>query len=105
MTYRELRASWRRLVFFTLCIALGVQAIVTLRSAIQSVDAYTSRESRSINSGDVAVRNSRGWTPEALAALERVSTAPGVVTTTRTIEVPTMLRPLATPDAGAKMVE
>ncbi len=105
MTYRELRASWRRLVFFTLCLSLGVGAIVILRSAIQSVNAYTSRESRAINAGDVAIRNNRGWTPEALATLDRLAVAPAVVENTRTIEVPTMLRPATLGDERAKMVE
>jgi hypothetical protein len=31
------RATWRRLLFFFLCIAVGVAAIITLRSVIQSV--------------------------------------------------------------------
>ena len=34
---RELRASWRRLLFFFICVAIGVGAIVALRSIIQSV--------------------------------------------------------------------
>ena len=32
MAGRELRASWRRLVFFFVCVAVGVGAIVALRS-------------------------------------------------------------------------
>jgi putative ABC transport system permease protein len=104
MTYRELRASWRRLTFFTLCLSLGVGSIVTLRSAIRSVNAYTSRESRAINSGDVALRNSHGWTDDTTARLDGVASAPAVVDRTRTIQVPTMLRPVG--DATrAKMVE
>ena len=37
MSLRELRASWRRLLFFFLCVAIGVGAIVALRSVIQSL--------------------------------------------------------------------
>ena len=37
MVGRELRASWRRLVFFFVCVAIGVGAIVALRSVIQRV--------------------------------------------------------------------
>ena len=37
MVGREARASWRRLLFFFLCVAVGVGAIVALRSVIQSV--------------------------------------------------------------------
>ena len=34
MAAREMRASWQRLLFFFLCIAIGVGAIVALRSVI-----------------------------------------------------------------------
>ena len=37
MAVRETRASWQRLVFFFVCIAVGVAAIVALRSVIRSV--------------------------------------------------------------------
>ena len=37
MAAREMRASWHRLLFFFICIAIGVGAIVALRSVIQSV--------------------------------------------------------------------
>ena len=39
MAAREMRASWRRLLLFFVCIAVGVGAIVALRSVIQSVRA------------------------------------------------------------------
>jgi predicted lysophospholipase L1 biosynthesis ABC-type transport system permease subunit len=44
MTVRELRASWRRLLFFFVCVAIGVGAIVALRSVIQNVRANLVRE-------------------------------------------------------------
>ena len=37
MALREIRASWQRLLFFFICIAIGVGSIVALRSVIQSV--------------------------------------------------------------------
>ena len=37
MALRETRAAWKRLLFFFACLALGVAAIVTLRSVIESV--------------------------------------------------------------------
>ena len=44
MAVRETRASWRRLLFFFVCIAVGVAAIVALRSVIQSVrDVFGTR--------------------------------------------------------------
>ncbi len=37
MALREIRASWRRLLFFFVCVAIGVGAIVALRSMIPTV--------------------------------------------------------------------
>ena len=34
---RELRSSWKRLLFFFLCIGVGVGSIVALRSMIQKI--------------------------------------------------------------------
>ena len=48
MAVREIRASWQRLLFFFICIAVGVAAIVTIRSVIQSVRAGLTREARTL---------------------------------------------------------
>ncbi|MGZ8255858.1 MAG: hypothetical protein ACXWVT_13475, partial [Burkholderiaceae bacterium] len=64
MTARELRASWRRLLFFFICVAIGVGAIVTLRSLIQSVRAGLLGEARAMIASDVLVQSNRPWTPE-----------------------------------------
>jgi len=55
MAAREMRASWKRLLFFFVCIAVGVGAIVALRSVIQSVRHTFAGEARSLISAD-AVR-------------------------------------------------
>ena len=46
MAAREMRASWKRLLFFFICIAIGVAAIVALRSVIQNVRDVFTREAR-----------------------------------------------------------
>ena len=46
MAWRETRASWVRLIFFFVCVAIGVGAIVALRSMIQTVRNGLTRESR-----------------------------------------------------------
>ena len=53
MIARELRSSWRRLLFFFICIAIGVGAIVALRSVIQSVRQTFAGEARSLITADV----------------------------------------------------
>ena len=106
MALREIRASWRRLLFFFVCVAIGVGAIVMLRSIIQNVREQLMRESRSLIASDVMVSTNRPWTPDVLADLEkRFATAP-IVARQQSIEVASMVRP---PDgkgaAVARMVE
>jgi putative ABC transport system permease protein len=92
MVGRELRASWRRLLFFFVCVAIGVAAIVTLRSIIQSLRTGLMREARATIASDVLVQSSRPWTPEIRADLdERFGKAP-VEARTESIETATMVR-------------
>src|SRR5205809_2636821 len=65
MAVRETRASWRRLLFFFVCIAIGVAAIVALRSVIQSVRDGVNSEARALVGADVVIATSRDWQPEA----------------------------------------
>ena len=71
MAAREIRASWRRLLFFFVCVAIGVGAIVALRSMIQNVRGDLAREARALIAGDVAIGTNRPWTPELRAAIDR----------------------------------
>ena len=54
-----MRASWRRLLFFFLCVAIGVGAIVALRSVIQSLRHGLTREARAMIAADVIVQTNR----------------------------------------------
>ena len=104
MTLRELRASWRRLLFFFVCVALGVGAIVALRSVIQTVREGMVREARAMMAADVAIRTNRPWTPEVRKKIEdRLSAAP-VLDRTETVEIATMVR-AAGEGTMARMVE
>ncbi len=71
MAARETRASWRRLLFFFVCIAVGVAAIVAMRSVIQSVRSVFGTEARSLIAADVLISTNRDWTPEARALIDR----------------------------------
>src|SRR5687767_13479545 len=104
MAARELRASWRRLLFFFICVAIGVGAIVALRSVIQSVRFGLMREARAMIAADVLVQTNRPWTPEARAEVEkRLAEAP-VIDRMESVETTTMVR--ADQGAGvARMVE
>ena len=103
MTIRELRASWRRLVFFFICVAIGVGAIVALRSVIQNVRGGLVREARAMIASDVIVSTNRPWNPDVRRRIEeRLSQAP-VLARTEAIETATMVRPVA--GSVARMVE
>jgi putative ABC transport system permease protein len=104
MTVRELRASWRRLLFFFLCVAVGVGAIVTLRSMIQSLRHGLMSEARALIASDVIVQTNRGWTPAVRARVDAILAGAPVVAETESIETPTMVR-AETGAAVARMVE
>jgi putative ABC transport system permease protein len=106
MAAREVRASWRRLLFFFVCVAVGVGAIVALRSIIQSVRTGLSREARAIVGGDVAISTSRAMSDSLRAELETAIAAAPVAARVDSISTPTMARPeQGHGSAAAKMVE
>ena len=106
MALREVRASWRRLLFFFVCVAIGVGAIVMLRSVIQTVRETLTREARARLGADVVVGTNRPWTPELRQVVEnRVAHAP-VAARMETIDVATLVRPAEGHGAAAaRMVE
>jgi len=105
MAVREMRAAWQRLLFFFICIAVGVAAIVALRSVIRSVRDVLGGEARSLIAADVLIATNRDWTPDALATIDRRLTDAGSTARTETIETPTMVRPSDTAKVAARMVE
>jgi putative ABC transport system permease protein len=105
MAVRETRASWKRLLFFFVCIAVGVAAIVALRSVIQSVREVFGTEAKALIAADVLIGTNREWTPPVRQTIERRLAAAGATGTTDTIETPTMVRPADTSKTVAKMVE
>jgi putative ABC transport system permease protein len=105
MAVRETRSAWRRLLFFFVCIAVGVAAIVALRSVIQNVRAVFGSEARFLTAADVLISTNRDWTPEALAVIDRRLTEFGAIERTESIETPTMARPADESRRMTRMVE
>ena len=102
---RETRSAWKRLVFFFVCIAIGVGAIVALRSVIQSVRGILSSEARTLMAADILLWTDRPWqqgTTERIAA--RVAGIPGS-SRIESIEMPTMARPVDESAGITKVVE
>src|SRR5438128_1964003 len=105
MAARETRSSWRRLLFFFVCIAVGVAAIVTLRSVIHSVRDVFGGEARSLLAADVLIATNREWPAEARQTLDRRLAAAGASDPTETLETPTMVTPAEQTKTVAKMAE
>ena len=99
MAAREMRASWRRLLFFFICIAVGVGAIVALRSVIQSVRHTFAGEARSLIAADAIITSNRVPTTESTRGLTDRLKAAGAEST-RSVELATMARPADRPEAG-----
>lgn len=105
MALRELRASWRRLMFFFLCVAVGVGGIVALRSLIQNVRMALTAEARTLTAGDVYVRADQPLAAETRAAIDaRVEGLTGVERT-ETVDTTTMVRLLDADSVRTKVVE
>ena len=105
MALRELRASWRRLMFFFLCVAVGVGGIVALRSLIQNVRVALTAEARTLTGGDVYVRTDQPLAPDTRAAIDARLAELGGVERTETIDTTTMVRLLDEESIRTKVVE
>ena len=105
MAARETRASWRRLLFFFVCIAVGVAAIVALRSVIQSARDVFTTEARTFMASDVIISSNREWSEPVRAAIDRRLADAGTTARTEVLETPTMVRPADRSKTVAKMAE
>jgi len=90
MAWREVRASWTRLAFFFLCVAIGVAAIVALRSVIQEVRETLTREARFLVGADLVVQSSRPWPQDVRQRLDQALSAPSVRARMEVVETATM---------------
>jgi len=103
MAWRETRASWLRLLFFFLCVALGVASIVVLRSVMQNVRVMLTGEARALVGADLVLRSSRPWSEEARRQIDGLLDVPGVLDRTELIETQTMAAGRA--DGPVRLVE
>ena len=79
LTRREIRSSWRRLLFFFLCIALGVGSVVALRSLIQNITKVVGVDARALMTADIEVSSTNDFTPADIAKIEDVVSKSGIV--------------------------
>ncbi len=105
MVWRELRATWSRLLFFFLCVAVGVGGIIAIRSLVQNVRIALASEARSLTAGDVYLRSDQPWGEEILDTV--LANLAGItdVSVTETVDTVTMARVGADGAAQTKVVE
>src|SRR5690348_6090378 len=105
MALREIRSSWQRLLFFFVCIAVGVAAIIALRSVVQSVRAGMSQQAQALIASDILLTSNRGFSPKVLETLTAEERAGRVTDFSRATEIPTMVRPVDSSKVVTRMVE
>ena len=105
MVGRELRASWRRLAFFFVCVAVGVSAIVALRSVIQQVGVAMAGETRALLAADLLLESEQPWSEAARTAIDGILGAEPGLARTASIEMATMARPADETRGTARIVE
>src|SRR3954453_17318619 len=95
LTRREIRSSWRRLLFFFLCIALGVGSVVALRSLIQNLTKVVGNDARALMTADLEVTSTNDFSPSDIAAIEQaISRVPIVEARDETLSAAIMAHPV-----------
>src|ERR671915_439704 len=79
LTRREIRSSWRRLLFFFLCIALGVGSVVALRSLIQNLTQAVGTDARALMTADIEINSTSDFSRPDIAKIESVVEASGII--------------------------
>jgi putative ABC transport system permease protein len=105
MAVRETRAAWKRMLFFFVCVAIGVASIVALRSVLQSVRGVLATEARTLLAADILITTNRPWSTAVLDTL-RQRLGEGVITErVESVETTTMARPADPGSTAAKTIE
>jgi len=105
MALREVRASWQRLLFFFVCIAIGVASIVAIRSVIQSVRGGLTAQAKEMTGGDMVVRGNGPFNPRVQGTIDREREAGRIAVVSTAVEIATMVRSDGASQPATKMVE
>ncbi|MFZ1701533.1 MAG: FtsX-like permease family protein [Pyrinomonadaceae bacterium] len=106
LTRREIRSSWRRLLFFFLCIALGVGSVVALRSLIQNLTKVVGNDARALMTADVEVTSTNDFSPTEVSKIEDVvARFPSVEARNETISTASMARPVDPANLSVEFVD
>jgi putative ABC transport system permease protein len=106
LTSREIRSSWRRLLFFFLCIALGVGSVVALRSLIGNVTRAVGTDARALMTADLEVSSTNDFSPAEIAKIEEVIGRFDIVEArNETITSSSMVRPSDASNPNVRLAE
>jgi len=106
LTRREIRSSWRRLLFFFLCIALGVGSVVALRSLIQNLTKVVGNDARALMTADVDISSTNDFAPTDIAKIEEVvARFPIVEARNETISTSSMARAVDASNPSLEFVD
>ena len=67
LTLAELRGAWKRMTFFILCIAIGVCAVMTIKSFSNMVQETIQGQAKGLLAADIAIKGSWEQGKEDLA--------------------------------------
>ncbi len=94
LSIREIRSSWRRLLFFFLCIAIGVGSVVALRSLIRNLSQAVGGDARALLTADFVIDSNTGFSPLDISNIESVvEGSPIVEARNEVMESSAMARP------------
>ncbi|MCA1625845.1 MAG: ABC transporter permease, partial [Acidobacteria bacterium] len=106
LTFREIRSSWRRLLFFFLCIAIGVGSVVALRSLIQNLSQSVGGDARELLTADFVVNSTNDFSPTDVEKIEAVIGKSNIVEArNEAMETSAMARPSDKTNEGLQFVE
>jgi putative ABC transport system permease protein len=106
LTRREIRSSWRRLLFFFLCIALGVGSVVALRSLIQNLTQAVGTDARALMTADVEIGSTADYSPSDISKIEAVINASNIIEArNETITTAAMASPIDAANPNTRLVE
>lgn len=106
LTRREIRSSWRRLLFFFLCIALGVGSVVALRSLIQNLTKAVGTDARALMTADIDLSSTNDFAPADVQKIEDILRQDRLVDArNEVITAAVMARPTDSANPAVKFVE
>ncbi len=95
LTFREIRSAWRRLLFFFLCIAIGVGSVVALRSLIINLSQAVGGDARELLTADLVVNSTNDYSPTEIEKIEAAVKNSNIVEDrNEAIETSAMARPI-----------